>query len=100
MLLHQTDFALDGLTPAAAAQLVTELAPQFARVPGLIHKIWIRDGDRFGGVYLWRDRASLDAMLGSPLDPATVDAFTDLRTRTFDVMDVPTAITLPSLTRS
>ena len=37
--------------------------PQYERLPGLIYKAFTltRDGDRYGGIYLWSDRASAEA---------------------------------------
>jgi hypothetical protein len=95
MLLHETSFELDGMDADEAARLVLELAPRFAAMPGLVHKVWTREGARFGGVYLWRDRASLDDFRAGPLHPSNVPAFTDLRERTLGVVTAPTAITVP-----
>lgn len=100
MIIHETSFELDGIDPATAAAMTEQLAPHFAAVPGLVHKVWTRDGDRYGGIYLWRDRASLDAIRGGPLDPATQEAFVDLRVRTIDVLEAPTRITTPGADRA
>jgi quinol monooxygenase YgiN len=45
------------------------LAPEFAQVPGCLWKITIVDAEQHeaGGIYLFRDEASLDAFKASPL---------------------------------
>lgn len=38
------------------------LAPTIAELDGFVAKLWLDgEGPRFGGVYLWRDRAAADA---------------------------------------
>jgi hypothetical protein len=35
--------------------------PTYQKVPGLIRKYYTVNGDGFGGMYLWKDRASAEA---------------------------------------
>lgn len=35
--------------------------PVYEKIPGLLRKFFIADEDSFGGMYLWKDRASADA---------------------------------------
>jgi hypothetical protein len=35
--------------------------PLYESIPGLVRKYYIVDGSSFGGVYLWKDRASAEA---------------------------------------
>jgi hypothetical protein len=98
MLLYEVSFRPTELTFDAYAALAADLAPGFAELPGLVAKIWTGPDDdgRLGGVYLWRDRASLDAFRGGPLDVAANPAFTDVRSRELDVLEAPTSLTMPS----
>jgi quinol monooxygenase YgiN len=43
-------------------------AEAIANVPGLIRKTWMADFDArvFASVYIWRDKASMDAFMASP----------------------------------
>jgi len=38
-----------------------QAVPVYEKVPGLISKYFIVNGDRFGGMYLWKSRASAEA---------------------------------------
>jgi hypothetical protein len=100
MLYYEVSFRATELTTDAYAELAANLAPSVADLAGLVSKIWTgpdEDG-RLTGVYLWRDRASLDAFRGGPLDVATNPAFTDVRSRELDVLEVPTRLTMRSAT--
>ena len=50
-------------------EVCAELAPAFAELPGLLATVWLADPPTraFGGVYLFADRESADAFLGSAL---------------------------------
>ncbi|MBL0923162.1 MAG: monooxygenase [Sphingomonadaceae bacterium] len=38
-----------------------QAVPVYEKIPGLIRKYFIVNGDSFGGMYLWKDRASAEA---------------------------------------
>lgn len=38
--------------------------PDYAKLPGLIRKYYTIGADGFGGMYLWKDRASAEAWFG------------------------------------
>lgn len=38
-----------------------QAVPVYEKIPGLIRKYFIANGDSFGGMYLWKDRASAEA---------------------------------------
>jgi hypothetical protein len=75
----------------------TELAPNFAAIPGCFEKTWLIDpkARTAGGVYKFRDRASLDAYLASELwkGVQSTPQFTNLQTEVHGVMEAATAIT-------
>lgn len=91
-----TDLDEDGYHTAGA-----EMAPGFAKLPGLLAKIWLADptANTYGGVYLWRDGESMRGYLASELF-ATVAAsphFTDINSRDFTVYHDLTTITQPGI---
>lgn len=100
MLLHEVTFRPRELTDDGYAELTAQVAPSVAELPGLILKIWTgSDAEgRFGGVYLWRDRASYEAFAGGPFDVAASPDFVEVRTRQVDVLETPTSITAPTAT--
>lgn len=72
-----------------------ELAPEIAAVSGLLSKTWIQDGDLLGGIYTFRDQASVDAYAAGPIvtnmmaDPALCE----FRIEQYDVLENLSAIT-------
>ncbi len=38
-----------------------QAVPLYQKIPGLIRKYFIVNGDSFGGMYLWKDRAAAEA---------------------------------------
>jgi hypothetical protein len=53
-------------TPAGVSRQQLEAGfkqsvPLYESIPGLVRKYYIVDGSSFGGVYLWKDRASAEA---------------------------------------
>lgn len=76
-----------------------ELAPLVAAVPGLLSKIWINDGDYFGGVYVFRDQSSLDTYLAGSIVAQVMSnpAFSDFRVEQYEVLGQPTAVTRGSV---
>lgn len=38
-----------------------QAVPAYEKIPGLIRKYFIANSDSFGGMYLWKDRASAEA---------------------------------------
>ena len=90
------DMDEDGYRAACA-----EMAPAFAALPGLLAKVWLADPatGTYGGVYLFRDRAAMEAYAASELF-ATVAAFphfADIVARDFAVYDDLTRLTQPSV---
>lgn len=85
------------LTEAELLATATELAPNFAGIPGCFEKTWLIDaGARTaGGVYKFRDRASIDAYLASELweGVKSTPQFVNLQTEVHGVMEQASAIT-------
>jgi len=91
-------FKLEGVSTAAWEERAAQLAPKFAAMPDLLSKVWLADPDTntYGGVYLWRDRASLDAYLAGPVFGALgqLPGVHSIDTRAFAALDAPTRISL------
>ena len=75
------------------------LAPRFSGLPGLQAKIWLEDLDqgRYGAVYLWEDRESMERFLRSDLFEGTNPDFLDVESEGFGILENLTAQTQPVL---
>lgn len=85
------------VTGAEYEQAVSPLADQFAAVDGLRWKIWMineAEGEA-GGIYMFEDEASLNALLEGPLAAQVIGhpALSEFSVKQFDVMEKVTAIT-------
>jgi len=59
------NFALpEGMTPDKAREMFEASAPRYETIPGLVRKYYLCDADARvgGGVYLWKNRESADAL--------------------------------------
>ena len=76
---------------------VSELAENYAKLDGLLWKVWIINETRkeAGGIYLFDDQSSLDDYLKGPLAAGVTShpALADFSIRQFDVMPDLSAIT-------
>lgn len=92
----QLNFKFD-VSRAEYEQAVSALADDFAKVPGLLWKIWLMNesADEAGGIYLFEDELSLTSYLDGPLAAAvkTHPALSDLSVKRFEVMEELTSIT-------
>lgn len=71
-------------------------ASDLAVFPGLRWKIWLFDEERGegGGVHLFDDEASIEAYLSQVIEELKEHpAFSDVRAKSFDILDQPTATT-------
>jgi quinol monooxygenase YgiN len=97
MHVQIVNFQLKGLTEADYTKLSDDLAPQFAAIPGLVSKVWLANATTktFGGVYLWHDRAAMDAFSRTPLFQAVVTHpnLANLTSTDFAVLEAPSRVT-------
>ncbi|HMN99866.1 MAG TPA: YdhR family protein [Miltoncostaeaceae bacterium] len=93
---HLADMSEEGYRAGAA-----ELAPAFARVPGLLAKLWLHDdaSGTYGGVYLFRDRQAVQDYLASELlaGVAASPNFVDITSRDFAIYEDLSRVTQPGL---
>lgn len=90
-------FGYRDMSEAELLATATELAPNFAAIPGCIEKTWLIDpqAQTAGGVYKFRDRASIDAYLASELWKGVLSTaqFVNVITQVHGVMEEATRIT-------
>lgn len=55
-------FGLEDLSDEEYRSHCEAIAPAFAQLPGLVSKTWLANAETntYGGVYLWRDRRSME----------------------------------------
>ena len=101
MVVQIVHFQLAGISPEQYEAQAERIAPEFARLPGLIAKAWLADPDEntFGGVYLWTDRDAAEAYAEGELLAAARrnPAFAGFRSSIFDTLAAPTAVTARGL---
>lgn len=78
-----------------------EFAEMMAAVPGLLAKVWLKEPERnrFGGLYLWRDREAFENFMAGSLwaEVLADDSLSELSSNDFEVMDTLTEVTQPRL---
>lgn len=78
-----------------------EYADALCRVPGLIAKTWLKDGETLGGFHVFTSRAEADAYLGSEMVAGltATEGFSGFSIEHFDVVDALSRITgTPTMT--
>ena len=93
--LLQMDYPFPGPWGSEMARDHSDLAHRIANVPGLICKVWTENQEmgEAGGIYLFKDEASLDSYLGGKLERMKASGIEDIRARKFDVNEPLTEIT-------
>ena len=99
MYVQVVTYALDGMQESEYLDICNELTPSFSSVPGLPAKIWLDDPDRgrYGAVYFWEDKESMERFLRSNLFEGTNAEFVDMESEGFAVLENLTAQTQPVL---
>ena len=94
--LLQINFRFD-LSRSEYEEAAGQLAPLFADLAGLRWKIWILNEAELeaGGIYLFKDEASVQEYLNGPLAAQVKShpAFSDLSAKVFEVMEEATQLT-------
>lgn len=97
MHIQVVTFHLEGLTEEAYLAACNQLAPAIAQVSGLISKTFIGNPETntYGGVYVWRDRESMEEYRGSDLWRTIMGqrAFVGLVSQEFEVLVEPSRVT-------
>ena len=94
-------FRLAGLSEADYRAHSEHLAPVFSAMPGLLSKVWLANADTntYGGVYTWRDRASLEHYRASAIYTGMVSnpGIAEISDREFGILEEPTRVTAPGI---
>ena len=97
MLVQIVNFNLNGMSEQEYKQTCDTLACSICEIPGLEAKYWLSDGaaNTFGGVYIWKDKTSLENFSKSELfnTIATHPNLANITSRVFEVLEGPTKVT-------
>jgi quinol monooxygenase YgiN len=90
-------YNIENATQQDYLALCLELAPTFAKMPGLKAKYWIADPatNTYGGVYIWTNRAAMEAYMAGEV-AASVMADPRLKhisSKDFDILEPPSRVT-------
>ncbi|HEX2275086.1 MAG TPA: YdhR family protein [Acidimicrobiales bacterium] len=99
MYVQVVTYGLAGISEREYLDVANDVASRFAAMPGLQAKIWLEDPDRgrYGAIYLWDDRESMERFLASDLFETTNPDFVDVHSGGFEVLEHLTAQTQPVL---
>ncbi len=99
MHIQVVTYGLGGIDESEYLDIANELAPRFSGTPGLQAKIWLEDPERgrYGAIYLWDDRESMERFSRSDLFEATNPDFVDVESEGFNIFENLTAQTQPVL---
>jgi len=101
VIIQVVNFNLENLSDADYRSACDGLAPELARVPGLISKVWLADeaSNTYGGVYTWVDHQAMDAFAGSDFFKAFASNpnFANLTSTAFGILEGPSHITRTSI---
>src|SRR5919202_2069165 len=92
-------YDLSGITEGEYIDVANDLTGRFSSMPGLQAKLWLAQTDegRYGAVYLWDDRQSMERFLRSDLFEDTNPDFSDVVAEDFEVLENLTAAPQPVL---
>lgn len=97
MIIQIVNFKLNGLSDADYRTACDGLAPELARVPGLISKTWLADeaSNTYGGVYTWVDREAMEAFARSDFFKAFAanPSFANITSVVFGILEGPSQTT-------
>lgn len=99
MYVQVVTYGLGDMQESEYLDVSNQLAPSFSSVPGLQAKIWLDGPDRgrYGALYFWDDKASMERFLRSNLFEGTNGEFTELESEGFAILENLTAQTQPVL---
>lgn len=99
MHVQVVTYGLGGIDESTYLDTAHELTARFSGTPGLQAKIWLEDPEhgRYGALYFWDDRESMERFLRSDLFEATNPDFDEVQSEGFDILENLTAQTQPVL---
>lgn len=97
VIIQVVNFNLKDLSDVDYRSVCDGLAPELARVPGLISKVWLADeaSNTYGGVYTWVDRQAIDAFARSDFFKAFASNpdFANITSSVFGILEGPSQVT-------
>jgi heme-degrading monooxygenase HmoA len=99
MYLQVVTYGLGGVSESEYLDVANEVAPRFSGMPGLQAKIWLEDRDlgRYGALYVWDDKESMERFMASDLAEETNPDFVEVESEGFGILENLTAQTQPVL---
>lgn len=99
MYVQVVTYGLAGMDEGEYFDVANDVGPRFAGMPGLLAKLWLGNTEegRYGAVYFWDDRESMERFVHSDLFEAFNPEFAEVAVEDFDVLENLTAITQPVL---
>ena len=99
MYVQVVTYGLGEMSEGEYLDVANEIAPRFSRTPGLQAKIWLEDPEvgRYGALYFWDDRESMERFMHSDLFEETNPDFVEVESEGFGVLENLTAQTQPVL---
>ena len=99
MYVQVVTFGLNGIDESQYLDAANDVAPRFAGRPGLLAKIWLEDPEqgRYGAIYFWEDRESMERLVQSDLFEGTNPDFVEVDSEGFGILANLTAQTQPAL---
>jgi hypothetical protein len=101
IFIQVIQFRLAGISEADYRKHTERVAPVFSTMPGLLSKVWLANADTntYGGVYTWRDRASLERYRASEMYAGLTSnpGLADVSDREFAILEEPTRVTAPAI---
>jgi len=101
VIIQVVNFNLEDMSDADYRTTCDGLAPELARVPGLVSKVWLADeaSNTYGGVYTWVDPEAMDAFARSDFFTAfaTDRHFANITSAVFGVLEGPSQVTRASI---
>jgi heme-degrading monooxygenase HmoA len=99
MHVQVVTYGLAGISEREYLDVASDVASRFAAMPGLQAKIWLEDPDRgrYGAIYFWDDRESMERFRASDLFETTNPDFVDVYSAGFEVLENLTTQTQPVL---
>jgi len=99
MYVQVVTFGLNGIDESQYLDAANDVAARFAGRPGLLAKVWLEDPEqgRYGAIYFWEDRESMERLMQSDLFEGANPEFSDIASEGFAILENLTAQTQPVL---
>lgn len=99
MYIQTVTYELEGINEEDYLSMATDVAPEYASLPGLQAKLWLANSEDnvYGAVYMWDDEESMQRYMQSDLFEGANPEFRDVYSEGFEVLENLTRQTQPVL---